>query len=363
MDKFYAWFNRVLNWYIRHRRASLRIAAIAATTGIAMVVAARYSVTIELIEGFPITLGFEEGAAPLLVSIFGYFFLLLCFIVLIYEFYMVIGNDKSQRRILISFIGLDPILSNPPVTAIQKKYGKVERHEINILRYMKSRCVADPDGALSEVSSSIKYIKNNVSNTSPEDASYIFAGLGPGPLLLAAGYLFSNKNSIELWDYDRDRIDASKWHSLDGVPFNASIIFPAVPEELKNGPVALLISFTFKVNKEDVIAMLGDIPMLEISLSNTKNDALNSLEDQLHFQMRFRNIVNELASKGVSVIHLFCSSQASVYFRIGQQIDGNHPDVVIYQYTPDQKKKFSWGVSLNNHLANSPSIIYTDVKQ
>lgn len=337
------YLGKIITYYTKPKNIRLRIAknfinaGVGTLTIIGMVGIVRYSspgygdLEVYFSESWP---GFTFlGAALLIAGV-------LIHIVELIKSYRDDALDESYALIVQ---GLDIDMSNQSLVAIKKEYRKTVPFPVDLLPAMNGRTVINPGLAVETLIRRITAFKENFSGSAGQNATFHFAGLGPGPLLAAAGFLVSNKNGIKVWDYDRDakHLD-DHWYQLDKPATKTQFIEEGV--EAACGPeVNLVISITFEVARNS-IKDVGPDNLIILRSEPLGNDRLPNNTQQVEFQSRIRRLLNELTNKGVTRVNIYMSCQASLYFRVGQQIDGNHPDVAFYQFTPDEEDIFSWGI-------------------
>ncbi len=346
---------RLINWVTRPRNVRLKVSL------------RIFTLSLLTLGGKGIFFGFQYGKLKFNLqiqdagpgAILDYLLLLIMIVSFFIVSWEIIRDLKAQSRKKAIFImnqGLDKTITNPLQAIIESKYRNVNTIKIDLIPYMKDRSVLLPEKALQETIRRIDHAKSSIGDSSSDDISFIYGGLAPVPLAYAAGYLFSNKNDIEVWDYDRDSRGKNCWYSLDKpsmveVPFFSQ-------EGIVSSEVCVVLPMSFPIDISLIKAKFNESAIFSAIPSKHSNDNMASYESQKQMQKRFRELLIDLKGKNVSSVHVFCAAQASFNFNMGRQIDGNHPQCIVYQYEPSQLDKYPWGIILNTVGSPEPSIFY-----
>lgn len=302
----------------------------------------------------------QDGTLGVLFEIILFFVLFVSLLLLIYEIIQDHKKQSKKKTILLVHEGMDICVTNPLQTIIESKYPNVTPIKINLIPFMEDRSVRDPKMALQETVKKINSAKHILGESNPEDIIYVYGGLASVPLAFVAGYIFSNKNSIDVWDYDRDKKGKDCWHSLDKPPIINIPNFSHTGEVGKE--VCLVLPMSFKIDQNKITQKFPGLAVFSATPEEHSNDNMSSYNSQAEMQKKFRQLMIDLHGKGVNKVHVFCAAQASFNFNVGRQIDGNHPECIIYQFEPKKEEQYPWGILLNglNHsepvLTNSNGI-------
>jgi hypothetical protein len=154
--------------------------------------------------------------------------------------------------------------------------------------------------------------------------------LAPIPLLVFLGNLFANRPNINI--YQLKKVPSTFAWDENGERLDINVT--QLPEKALTDEVALLMSFSGKVDKQNVINIVGDkIPMIEMSIKYPYDDFLRTKSQLDEFLTKYRQVKSYLTSKGVKRIHLFAAIPISFAIGIGQAYNPNYDySIVTYDF-------------------------------
>lgn len=154
--------------------------------------------------------------------------------------------------------------------------------------------------------------------------------LAPIPLLVLLGNLFANRPNINI--FQLKKVPSSFEWDENGKKLN--IVSTRSGSEINNKEVALILSFSGKVDKQSVINIVGNsVPLVEMSISDPYDDFLRAKSQLDDFLIEYRKIKSSLASNGVKRIHLFAAIPIAFAVGIGQAYNPNYdPEIVTYDF-------------------------------
>lgn len=154
--------------------------------------------------------------------------------------------------------------------------------------------------------------------------------LAPIPLLVQLGNLFANRPNINIFQLKKVP-STFDWEDA-GEKLNITTNSDLPEQEVEE--VALLMSFSGKVNKHNVTATVGEkIPQIEMFIKEPFDDFLRCKSQLDDFLFEYRKVKSSLGSKGVKRIHLFASIPIAFAIGIGQAYNTNYdPEIITYDF-------------------------------
>lgn len=172
----------------------------------------------------------------------------------------------------------------------------------------------------------------------------IFA-LGPIPLLIQLGHVISNSIPADLYQRHRST-DSWKWLEEGKDGFKYAIRRQGVSEKSKK--VALVLSLSGKVHKQEVVDVLGkDVALYEITTTEPNTAFLRSKDRLEMFREVYRKVLAEIrASHGKCDIHLFPAIPAPIAVVCGRELI-HRADPHVRVYDLDGNGKFVEKLKIN----------------
>lgn len=154
--------------------------------------------------------------------------------------------------------------------------------------------------------------------------------LAPIPLLVLLGNLFANRPNINI--FQLKKVPSSFAWEEEGEKLNITVT--QIPDVFPSDEAALSMSFSGKVNKKNIIKIIGDkIPLIEMSIKEPFDDFLRTKSQLNEFLMEYRKVKSSLGSKGITKIHLFAAIPIAFAIGIGQAYNPNYdPDIITYDF-------------------------------
>ena len=154
--------------------------------------------------------------------------------------------------------------------------------------------------------------------------------LAPIPLLVLLGNLFANRPNINI--FQLKKVPSSFAWEDNGEKLKITVT--KIPDTFTSDEVALSMSFSCEVNKENIFKIIGDkIPLIEMSIKDPFDDFLRAKNQLNEFLMEYRKVKSSLVSKGIKRIHLFAAIPIAFAIGIGQAYNPNYdPDIITYDF-------------------------------
>lgn len=154
--------------------------------------------------------------------------------------------------------------------------------------------------------------------------------LAPIPLLVLLGNLFANRPNINIFQLKKVP-STFEWEE------NSEKLDIIIKKDLSQQhleDVALILSFSGKVNKQNVIDAIGNnFPMIEMAIEDKYDDFLRSKKQLDEFLTVYRKVKSSLSDNGVKRIHLFAAIPVAFAIGIGQAYNSNYdPQIVTYDF-------------------------------
>ena len=178
-----------------------------------------------------------------------------------------------------------------------------------------------------------------------QDLQIVYGGLSPVPLTFLAGVLLDDESAIRTFDWDRH---SGRWRPLNDADDGKRFAVAGLQDIPNNtADVALAVAVSYGVRTEDLVAKIGDIPVVRLDLDEISTDCHWSEKKQEELGRQFLNTVKEISLLGVRQVHLFLAAQNSVVFRFGRLYDKrNLPAIIVYQYEKALSPPYPWGVQM-----------------
>ena len=264
-----------------------------------------------------------------------------------------------RKIIVIEARGLRDTGGSPLVDAVPTRLAGQRDHVLVDLRQrIRDGEIVAPEAALEDLNSLPADLRRRESGVDRRDLTLVYGGLAPVPLTFLTGVLIDDEGEAVILDWDRH---AGTWRELDdlddGKRFEIAGLISVVPGATDE--VALAVSVSYKVIASDVRSVIGDIPLVELTLNGGSPDCHWSEEKQRALGQQFLDTAIDLSGRGVKRIHVFLAAQNSVAFRLGRLYDKrNLAEVVVYQYQRAKNPPYPWGILMPVCGIEQPVIIY-----
>lgn len=118
---------------------------------------------------------------------------------------------------------------------------------------------------------------------------------------------------------------------------------------LVNNPdeIAISISQSAKIEQNDILEILPDIPIISIEVLKPDVNDLKSKIQATRLLEKFKEVVDNF--RNCKVIHLFSAVPVPVAFMIGQSISETmHPKIQLYQFTQSLSPRNAKAIIIND---------------
>lgn len=181
---------------------------------------------------------------------------------------------------------------------------------------------------------------------------YIICSINFIPLVIQLGYLIHNTNTFDIYQYHSD-VNTWKWKPLKEENANQEFFHVESPEKKDTSitEIALSVSITGKVNKDEIFKLTGDdIKIIIISVDNPDRTWLKHKEQLLEFRAKYTRLIDTIVRlyTNINKIHLFYAGPAPMAFIIGSNINPTiHPRFILYNYYAKDTPKYSKAFEMN----------------
>lgn len=175
----------------------------------------------------------------------------------------------------------------------------------------------------------------------------VFA-LAPIPLLIHLGHLLGDSNHVDLYQRHRSVQDWT-WQQEEEIEEFYHVIKPKPLDG--DQPIALLLSISDRVSRGEVVAAMGEEPLMyEISARDPGLDFLRSRKRLEVFGLEVRRLLRDLRDSHphTDTIHLFAAVPSPVAIQFGRDVRGLDSPFLVYEY---QKRRRSYlpALTINTH--------------
>lgn len=349
----------VVLWLIRKRSPALKVMRIGfGCVALAFAAGMLFDVSMPLLGG---TLKFRidttSGPPAALVSLLASLGLILIVYGLV-QWRIEQSTASRAKVIAIEGRGLRDTTGTPLVSAIPEAIDG-RRHEllVDIRQRIEDGVVSEPSAALTELSTLPRELRRQTDGLDRRDIRLVYGGLMPVPFTFLTGVLLDDEGPIVVLDWDRH---AEAWRALDasddGKRFQSADLTGLDGQK----EVALVLSASYLINRADVAASIGNLPIVEFRLEGGNPDAHWSEAKQQALGQQFLELMVELGSRGTRRLHLFLACQNSLAFRFGRLYDRrNLPEVAVYQFERGRTPPYPWGVLMPAAGIKNSQIIQT----
>lgn len=355
-------FEAAIDWFFRRRSPALQIMRIGlACLGLAFGAGFLWEVSLPWREGqIEITIDSAGGTPAIIVYLASCVGFGLILVGLIWE----IVREREERRTLarkrvlvIEARGLRDTSGSPLIDAVPKDF---DGHREQILLDLRQRVcdgrIVDPDAVVDRVKTLPHDLNRRLDGVDRSDVSLVYGGLAPVPLTFLTGILIDDEGAMTIMDWDRH---AENWRALDDEDDGDR--FEIVDSGLETGDtseVALAVSVSYQIDLEGVRDVMGETPVVKMSLARGSPDCHWSDAKQRALGQQFLETAIMLGNSGVKRIHLFIAAQNSIVFRFGRLYDKrNLPELIVYQYERGAHPAYPWAVRMPTAGLRTPEVV------
>lgn len=256
---------------------------------------------------------------------------------------------QARKRVLvIEQRGLRDTTDTPLVEAVPTTIrGRRDSILVNLRQGADGRIV-DPDLALDRIMALPQTLEQHRAGLDRRDVSIVYGGLVSVPYAFLTGMLLDDESTVTVLDWNRD---AERWQRLDGADDDRRFTVSGLDNVPAEAPdVIIAVSVSYVADLPGIRRTLGDLPVVQLDLSDGTPNCHWSEDKQRALAETFRNTVIALGNRHVGRIHLVIAAQNSVVFRFGRSYDKrNLPPVTVYQYERTNNPPFPWGVVMPTH--------------
>lgn len=286
----------------------------------------------------------SEGLVADAVAWVALFFFAICAAILIFEIIREFRAASRKRVICVELRGMGDTSETPLLNAIPKKYiGRREDCLIDVRDFLTSS-PPNVKGTIARISLLPEQVRLRCGDTNRTDLTLVVGGLMPVPLLFYAGMLLNDGGGKEFFDWERTQHD---WKELvasdDGGRFEALNV-DDVPQGAEE--VVLAVSISYRIKDEHLKSTFGTSPIARLQLLNSALNDQWSKDKQVAMLGQFLKAISSLSDHGVKRIHLVLAASASLSLRIGSAYDRNMPEVLVYQFEPEQSPCYPWSIAM-----------------
>jgi hypothetical protein len=164
--------------------------------------------------------------------------------------------------------------------------------------------------------------------------------LAPIPLLISLGKNLGNIIPVDLYQKHRDTDNWTWKPEKKDKKLKYIIKKPKIKEDVAD--IILVLSLSGAINKLDVVKILPNQPLYEISLSKPDRDFLSCKSRLEDFKLTYRKLLTEIKKNHGSIknLHIFPAIPAPIAVACGMELLPKiDPNIIIYDYD-SQKKGF-----------------------
>ncbi|MDU4126262.1 MULTISPECIES: SAVED domain-containing protein [Enterobacterales] len=346
--------SKVIDYVTRQKRPGVIMLA----AGSAMVVRNVWNfVFTGTFRGESLSIGTAEGnvISDYIVPIIGLLLILAGSSLLIMGERQAHKQNSRKRILLVTGSGLRTTTGtglDKAVQAILK--GMIQPQEIDITQRIRDGVVIEPEMTFQrQILPAKDNITQSLSSGDKEMTQVAYGGFLPVPFTFFLGNVLDDKSDVTVFDWDRKD---EKWrhisinHVDDEENFMSETI--CIPN---SDEIVLVVSFSYRVNIEQVVNSFPGLGIEHLYLENNKFDNHWSLAKQRRLSMEFAERVKMFSGMGIRTIHLIMSAQSSVVLNFGRRYDSrNMSDIIVYQFEQSNSNPYPWGVyGLSHRHENS----------
>jgi len=231
--------------------------------------------------------------------------------------------------------------------------ARVDIVTLDFLDLVRNDQLTDPDAAIERLVAMDSPLLEALARRANERLA--FYGLLHIPLAFLAGHLVSDRQHVDLLDYNR-AVGSWHWPGI-GKDFPALAV-EGVPSEneahLGDAIVRVPISYPVSLAQARQAVPATGIDV-HVGLAHPTLDVVRSEEQVRQYGDVFRRALDDLAALGLRRIHVFYAGPVALAFHLGQRISINiHPPIVVWYFTRGQ---YTYGVDLAAAAAGDVAIV------
>ena len=268
-------------------------------------------------------------------------------------------RSRRKRVIIVEVRGLRDGGGSPLSAAIPPTVqGERECMLVDLRQRVKDGEIVSPHVALEALASLPVDLRRREDGLDRGDITLVYGGLASAPFSFLSGVLIDDERSVVILDWNRHE---EAWCELnaadDGMRFDVielsrDLEFPT--------ETALVVSVSYGINTEDVLALVDGIPIVELKLEGGSPDSHWSEDKQRALGKQFLEAVTELATRDIQRIHLFLAAPNSVVFRFGRLYDKrNLPEILVYQYERGKTPHYPWCIRMPVGGVAQPEVLFS----
>lgn len=269
-------------------------------------------------------------------------------------------EDERKRRgknLIIELRGLRNTIESPLIEAVPAAIkGVCEQVLMDIRQGISDGKIENPAAALETITTELKALPMRFRGRDRQDVTIIYGGLAPVPFTFLAGAWLDDEGKILVMDWDRH---ADCWRMSDKTDDKRR--FRIAGQEPISGniqEVALVVSASYQIQKEDVRRRVGGMPIISMTLLSVADGAGWSLDQHRALGKQFFDVVKKLGGSGVRRIHLFLAAENRLVFHFGRLYDTrNLPEIAVYQYQRECAPPHTWAILLTANGVKNAEIL------
>ena len=274
--------------------------------------------------------------------------------------YSIEQKRSSKKKVIVVEVrGLHEGGGSPLSAAIPSTVqGKLECLLVDLRQGVKDGEIVSPHVAIEALASLPVDLRRREDGLDRADITLVYGGLASVPLSLLSGVLIDDERSVVILDWNRHE---EAWCELNAADDGMRFEVIEMARELKSPTeTALVVSVSYGINTDDVLALVDGIPIVELRLEGGSPDSHWSEDKQRALGKQFLETVTELATRGIQRIHLFLAAPNSVVFRFGRLYDKrNLPEILVYQYERGEKPPYPWYIRMPVGGVAQPEVLFS----
>lgn len=167
----------------------------------------------------------------------------------------------------------------------------------------------------------------------------VFFGISLVPLSVLEGYILKN---IDKRRYFLNYRQEGGFKELLDTPSSNITFNYQIPDDLTT-EICLKISVSFKVQEEGIRKIYNNLSIVTLEANNITHDNIKSYSEVIEFKKKFRELLNNLKSKKVKVIHLFIGAPVCINIATGETLESHDCETLIYSYL---NSGYDWALNL-----------------
>jgi nucleoside phosphorylase len=236
---------------------------------------------------------------------------------------------------------------------------EVETVALDFTDLMKgARHLSDVDAAVQRLADSKGPLLTALSRG--DEREFLFHGLVHIPLATLAGFIFSDRQKVRLFDF-HPAPASETWQWPGSGEDHPPLTVSGIPEGNAEGvdEIILRVSVSYATDvQQSRVAVPNAKIEIDLRIEKPERGIVRSEEQVRSYGRVFRSVLDSISERmpGCRRVHLFYAGPVSLAFHLGQQVSENiHPSLIVWNYR--REEGYAWGIDLTRACREEECVI------